>query len=255
MKFSFTDHHLPVLATRRGISLLQNFMPHTHSSSSLCRIQRHGAREFPLILGKSGRLEQYVLNPLLIGRSMNNSPTKSTIMSLSIFQISAECPFPTAYPDVEEITKLQKCIMAILHLSSLLQRYKYEDMPSSRVTAVPPLYHLPNLFFEANLQRPMSAAGRDTDLQPATHYIRIPDMMSSWPWPRRINPLYEEVRTEAQAWLRSFSPFSPKSQAAFEQGKFELLAALALPYGSRGLWLLFAAYSMLSDGVDVFISS
>ncbi|KAI0658651.1 terpenoid synthase [Cubamyces menziesii] len=66
-------------------------------------------------------------------------------------------------------------------------------------------------------------------------YLYIPDLMASWPWPRRINPLYEEVAAESNAWLRSFAPFTPQSQHAFEQCDFGRLAALAYPDASRDI--------------------
>ena len=75
-------------------------------------------------------------------------------------------------------------------------------------------------------------------------YLYIPDFMASWPWPRRINPLYEEVAAESNAWLMSFAPFTPQSQHAFEQCDFGRLAALAYPDASRG------AYRMGSSSLE-----
>ena len=66
-------------------------------------------------------------------------------------------------------------------------------------------------------------------------YIRIPDLLENWPWPRRINPLYAEVTAEGNEWLRSFSPFSQKSQHAFERCMFGLCAALVVPDAPRGM--------------------
>ncbi|KAI0329655.1 terpenoid synthase [Cubamyces sp. BRFM 1775] len=66
-------------------------------------------------------------------------------------------------------------------------------------------------------------------------HLFIPDFMASWPWPRHINPLYEEVAAESNAWLRSFAPFTPESQHAFEQCDFGRLAALAYPDASRDI--------------------
>ncbi|KAL1940077.1 hypothetical protein VTO73DRAFT_9412 [Trametes versicolor] len=67
----------------------------------------------------------------------------------------------------------------------------------------------------------------------AQKYLHIPDIMATWPWPRRIHPLYEEVAAESSAWLKSFAPFTPESQHAFDKCNFGLLAALAYPDASR----------------------
>ncbi|KAH9940670.1 terpenoid synthase [Amylocystis lapponica] len=57
----------------------------------------------------------------------------------------------------------------------------------------------------------------------------LPKTMQDWPWQRRINPHFEEVKAESEAWFRSFNAFSPKAQRAFEKGDFCLLASLAYP--------------------------
>ncbi|KAI0355478.1 terpenoid synthase [Trametes cingulata] len=67
----------------------------------------------------------------------------------------------------------------------------------------------------------------------AQKVLHLPDLMENWPWPRRIHPLYEEVSAESNAWLRSFAPFTPESQLAFEKCDFGLLAALGYPDVSR----------------------
>ncbi|KAI1782453.1 terpenoid synthase [Ganoderma leucocontextum] len=64
-------------------------------------------------------------------------------------------------------------------------------------------------------------------------YLRLPDMLEDWPWQRKINPLYEEVAAEGDAWLRSFLPFNPQSQYAFERCQFGLCAALLVPEAPR----------------------
>ncbi|KAL1938253.1 hypothetical protein VTO73DRAFT_11897 [Trametes versicolor] len=59
--------------------------------------------------------------------------------------------------------------------------------------------------------------------------LRLPDTLSQWPYPRRINPAYEEVSAESAAWLRSFHAFSNEAQVAFDKCKFGLLASLTYP--------------------------
>ncbi|KAI0675633.1 terpenoid synthase [Trametes maxima] len=59
--------------------------------------------------------------------------------------------------------------------------------------------------------------------------IQLPNTMSSWPMPRRVNPLYEEVSARSAEWVRSFQAFSLESQRAFDLCDFGLLASLAYP--------------------------
>lgn len=48
----------------------------------------------------------------------------------------------------------------------------------------------------------------------------LPNTMANWPWPRRINPFFEQVKVEADEWFRSFNALSPKSLKAFEKCDF-----------------------------------
>ncbi|KAJ7204178.1 isoprenoid synthase domain-containing protein [Mycena pura] len=59
--------------------------------------------------------------------------------------------------------------------------------------------------------------------------ITLPDTLSSWPWPRQVNPHYEEISFESAQWVKSFGLFSPNAQVAFDRCNFGLLAALAYP--------------------------
>lgn len=48
----------------------------------------------------------------------------------------------------------------------------------------------------------------------------IPKTMANWPWQRAINPHYEEMKAESNAWLKTFKPFNEKSQIAFDKCDF-----------------------------------
>ncbi|KAI0328233.1 terpenoid synthase [Cubamyces sp. BRFM 1775] len=61
----------------------------------------------------------------------------------------------------------------------------------------------------------------------------IPDLLANWPWPRAVNPLYDDVSIEANQWFKSFKLFTPKSQRAFDRGDIARIAAMAVPRGSR----------------------
>ncbi|KAG7441663.1 terpenoid synthase [Guyanagaster necrorhizus] len=47
--------------------------------------------------------------------------------------------------------------------------------------------------------------------------FRIPDTLTYWPWPRRINPHHEEVKAASDAWFRSFKAFGQEAQRAYER--------------------------------------
>ncbi|EMD35369.1 hypothetical protein CERSUDRAFT_96486 [Gelatoporia subvermispora B] len=59
--------------------------------------------------------------------------------------------------------------------------------------------------------------------------FHLPDILANWPWPRLVNPHYQKVSVESDAWFRSLHAFGPKAQTAFEACNFGLLAALAYP--------------------------
>ena len=50
--------------------------------------------------------------------------------------------------------------------------------------------------------------------------IRIPDPLRNWPWPRLVNPHYDECKRESDAWFQSFNAFSQKAQLAFVNCNF-----------------------------------
>lgn len=50
--------------------------------------------------------------------------------------------------------------------------------------------------------------------------LHLPDTLASWPWPRFINPHYEDCKRESSAWTESFHAFGPKAQAAFNKCDF-----------------------------------
>ncbi|KAJ7454224.1 terpenoid synthase [Mycena latifolia] len=59
--------------------------------------------------------------------------------------------------------------------------------------------------------------------------LTIPDTLRSWPWPRSINPYYEECKIESSEWCEGFKAFDAKAQKAFNLCDFNLLASLAFP--------------------------
>lgn len=58
--------------------------------------------------------------------------------------------------------------------------------------------------------------------------FRLPDTLATWPWPRRVNPHYAEVKAASAAWLESFHAFSPKAQKAFNVCDFSELSVISL---------------------------
>ncbi|RPD81425.1 terpenoid synthase [Lentinus tigrinus ALCF2SS1-7] len=57
--------------------------------------------------------------------------------------------------------------------------------------------------------------------------------MADWPWPRKINPYYEEVTAESNAWFKTFKAFTPQSQYAYDKCDFGRLASLSYPDALR----------------------
>ncbi|KAG6359029.1 hypothetical protein INS49_012549 [Diaporthe citri] len=64
--------------------------------------------------------------------------------------------------------------------------------------------------------------------------LRIPDTLASWPWPRAINPHYEDCKRESSAWAKGFHAFGPNAQTAFNKCDFSLLASLGYAGLDRG---------------------
>ena len=46
--------------------------------------------------------------------------------------------------------------------------------------------------------------------------IRLPDLIGQWPWPRKLNQHYQEVKAESEEWLRGFEVLDAKLQRAFD---------------------------------------
>ena len=42
------------------------------------------------------------------------------------------------------------------------------------------------------------------EAKPQQKMLYIPDTMVDWPWPREINPHYEEVSAKSTAWIYTF---------------------------------------------------
>ncbi|KAK0716048.1 terpenoid synthase [Lasiosphaeris hirsuta] len=87
--------------------------------------------------------------------------------------------------------------------------------------------------------------------------IKLPDFLDYWPWQREINPYYEEVKAEANAWAHSFGFFDKKSQDAFDRCDFSKLAMLTYPYMNKAqarsacdLMVLFYVFDEYTDIKD-----
>ncbi|KAG1848510.1 terpenoid synthase [Suillus subalutaceus] len=63
--------------------------------------------------------------------------------------------------------------------------------------------------------------------------IYLPDTMIDWPWPRTINPHFEDVKAEVDASFRNFKTLSLELQEGFDKCDSARLAALAYPNASR----------------------
>jgi hypothetical protein len=47
--------------------------------------------------------------------------------------------------------------------------------------------------------------------------LYLPETLKNWPWPRAVNPHYEEIAAKSLTWLHSYNFFPPKAQQAFDQ--------------------------------------
>lgn len=67
-------------------------------------------------------------------------------------------------------------------------------------------------------------------------YIYLPDTAAGWPFPRTVNPYYEETKAESEAWISSLYPFDAYVQKKFNaEGMLPaLLASMAYPWLSKG---------------------
>ncbi|KAG6884992.1 hypothetical protein C0992_005530, partial [Termitomyces sp. T32_za158] len=85
--------------------------------------------------------------------------------------------------------------------------------------------------------------------------VVLPDTLSNWPWKRKVNPHYLQVKGESSAWIRNILKITPGLQRLFDLGEFELLAAHVYPLESKevlrsgcDLMYLFALYDEYTDG-------
>ncbi|KAJ6535981.1 terpenoid synthase [Mycena vulgaris] len=90
--------------------------------------------------------------------------------------------------------------------------------------------------------------------EPTSIEFVLPNTMATWPWQRRINPYFEIVKVESEAWFRTFNAFTPKAQKAFEKCDFCRLASLAYPALSKerlrtgcDLMMLFFTFDEYTD--------
>ncbi|KAG1738244.1 terpenoid synthase [Suillus lakei] len=63
--------------------------------------------------------------------------------------------------------------------------------------------------------------------------IFLPNTVTMWPWPRRVNQYFSEVEVEAVAWFASFNAFGAGAQHAFDRIQCDLLGCLAYPNASK----------------------
>ncbi|KAF7372856.1 Terpene cyclase [Mycena sanguinolenta] len=90
--------------------------------------------------------------------------------------------------------------------------------------------------------------------EPTSTEFVLPNTMANWPWLRRINPHFETVKAESEAWFRTFNAFSPKAKKVLEKSDFCLLASLAYPALDKqrlrtgcDLMMLFFAFDEYTD--------
>ncbi|KAG2136542.1 isoprenoid synthase domain-containing protein [Suillus bovinus] len=79
--------------------------------------------------------------------------------------------------------------------------------------------------------------------------IYLPDTMVSWPWPRTINPHYENFKAEVDASISDFkAQLSPESQVAFSECDTE---RLRISFDLLNSILFLEEYTTVEDGAVI----
>ena len=82
----------------------------------------------------------------------------------------------------------------------------------------------------------------------------LPDPLAQWPWSRKLNRHYAEVKPESDKWIHGFEALDAKSQRSFDlcnfckqfsscflqslTGYLALLGSLVYPLLDKGLFLI-----------------
>jgi len=64
-------------------------------------------------------------------------------------------------------------------------------------------------------------------------HCQLPDLHTSWPFPKILNPLYSEVAPESLKWINSYRLFNGNQQRKFKGIKAGLLGSFAYPVHER----------------------
>ncbi|KAH9970573.1 terpenoid synthase [Lactifluus volemus] len=82
----------------------------------------------------------------------------------------------------------------------------------------------------------------------------LPDPVALWPWPRKLNRHYQQVKPESDSWIRGFEALDAKSQRSFDLCNFPLLSSLGYPLLNKDclrvscdLMVLFFIYDEFTD--------
>ena len=51
-------------------------------------------------------------------------------------------------------------------------------------------------------------------------HFSLPDPLAQWPWPRKLNQHYAEIKPESDHWIRSFKALDAESQRSFDLCNF-----------------------------------
>ncbi|KDR71607.1 hypothetical protein GALMADRAFT_143861 [Galerina marginata CBS 339.88] len=94
----------------------------------------------------------------------------------------------------------------------------------------------------------------------AAHAIQftLPDLLTNFPWPRKLSEYYHQAKAESSAWTESYHPFDEEGLKGFNLCDFNLLASLA--YAPRekelirlgcdlmNIFYVFDEYTDIADG-------
>ncbi|KAF8665201.1 hypothetical protein AX14_006620 [Amanita brunnescens Koide BX004] len=87
---------------------------------------------------------------------------------------------------------------------------------------------------------------------PATSVLYLPDTLKDWPWKRTINPHYQEVHVECEAWISKFMPFLTELHIADINALAQptLFVSLCFPFVTKELLMVASRFCYMAFLVD-----
>ncbi|KAF8676198.1 hypothetical protein AX14_004978, partial [Amanita brunnescens Koide BX004] len=87
---------------------------------------------------------------------------------------------------------------------------------------------------------------------PATSVLYLPDTLKDWPWKRAINPHYQEILVECEAWFSKFMPSLDELHIADINALAQpaLFAALSFPFITKESLMVASRFCYMAFLID-----